>query len=109
MITIDVSEMKDERDRLAEFLRTKLSAPVEVKGKTLILKPVSPVSTAGDLKTLVKRFLHQRGLSESCRVTLEGDVLRVSRRKHSEGRRSEPKGTGPSSYSTVPYYFPNPP
>lgn len=109
MTTIDVSEIKDERDRLAGFLRMELSTTVEAKGKALMLQPASRASNAGALKTLVKRFLHRRGMSEDYRVTVEGDVLRISKRRHGEGRRSEPKGTGASSYNTVPYYFPNPP
>jgi len=109
MITIDVSEMKDERDRLAIFLKSEHNLQVEAKGKSLVIQSGARALTSGDMKALVKRFLHRNGMSEDYRVTVEGELLRVTKRKHGEGRRREPEGTGPSSYSTVPYYFPNPP
>ena len=109
MIAIDLSEIKEERDYLTDFLKSKIRGSVAVRGESLVLDAGEEKLLVKNVKTFVKRFLHQRGLSEAYRVIEEGDVIRVTKRKHREERRVKEKGTEPSSYDTLPYFFPNRP
>lgn len=62
-----------------------------------------------DIKAFVKRFLHHRGLSEAYRVIEENEIVRITKRKNREEQRAKKKVTEPSSYDTLPYFFPNRP
>jgi len=105
---IDMSELKNERDGLSEFLRSKFQASVITKDKMLVITSEEALSTK-DVKEYVKRFLHHRGLSEIYRVIEENDVIRITERKKVGKRKPEKKGIEPSSYDTLPYFFPKRP
>ncbi len=105
MIKIDVSELKDERENLSEFLAAKISVSVVSKGTTLLFDKEE--LSARNLKTFVKKFLHVRNLSESYRVVEEEKTIRIVRRKSKGKHGTEKKGTTPSPYSTLPYFFPS--
>ena len=109
MITIDVSEIKDERFNLFEFLKSKIKASIAIKRKELIIEFGEDDLSHRNLKTIVKRFLHHKGLSEDHRVTEENNIISISKRKHIESRKIEKKGRASSPYDTLPYYFPNRP
>jgi hypothetical protein len=104
-----MSEIKEERNYLTDFLKTRIQVSIAVKGESLVLDAEEEKLLTKNVKVFVKRFLHQRGLSEAYRVIEEREVIRVAKRKHREERRVRDKGTEPSSYDTLPYYFPNRP
>lgn len=106
MITIDISELESERENLFDFLKPKIRASITASGKILTIDPREETLTSKDIKTFVKRFLHHRSLSELYKVTEEKEVVRIVKIKKRKGRRSEKKGREPSSYDTLPYFFP---
>ena len=108
MITIDIGELKNERDELSEFFKSKLRASIIAKDKMLVITSEETLS-AKDVKEHVKRFLHQKGLSEIYRVIEEKEVLRIIERKKVRKQKPEKKGIEPTSYDTLPYFFPNRP
>jgi hypothetical protein len=108
LITIDISELKSERDDLSEFLKSKLQASIITKDKMLVITSEERLSIK-NVKEYVKRFFHHRGLSEIYRVIEEKDVIRITERKKVGKRKPEKKGTEPTSYDTLPYFFPNRP
>jgi len=76
----------------------------------LVVDPMEKTISPREVKTYVKRFLHRKGLSETYRVTEEHGVVRITKRKHKVKRKVEKKGMmPPSSYDTLPYYFPSHP
>ena len=109
MITINVKDLKEESRSLSEYLRSEIPGQMDAKGGNLLLEPKEKVTSTKAVKMLVKRFLHRKGLSEVYRVTEERNVIRITKRKNRQNRSAERKGVGPSSYQTVPFYFPNPP
>ena len=109
MITIDASELGSRRSDLADFLKSKTRAQVTSKGGSLILDLGEETASPRGVKMLVKRFLHQRGLSESYRVLEERRVVRITKLRSKEKPSTKNRGTGASSYNTVPFFFPNPP
>ena len=104
-----MSEIKEERDYLSDFLKSRIRVSIAVKGESLVLDAGEEKLLTKSVKAFVKRFLHQRGLIEAYRVIEEREVIRVTKRKHKEERRVRDKGTEPSSYDTLPYFFPNRP
>ena len=74
MITIDMSEIKEERNYLTDFLKTRIQVSIAVKGESLILDARKEKLLTMSIKAFVKRFLHQRGLSEAYRVIEEREV-----------------------------------
>ena len=109
MITVDASELKEEIDSLSNFLKLRTDMSIDCKGGKLVLQSGNRMVCGRDVKTYVKRFLHKRGLSEFYRATEEKDTIRITRKKHERRRLSDRKGINPSSYQTVPYFFPNHP
>jgi hypothetical protein len=109
MITVDASEIKEEINSISDFLKLRTAMSIDIKGGKLLLHLEDKTVSGRDVKTYVKRFLHRRGLSKIYRVTEDKDTLRISKRKDARRHQTERRGTGPSSYQTVPYYFPNHP
>lgn len=103
-----MSELKNERGRLSDFLKLKLRASIVVKGKILVVGSEERLSPK-DVKTCVKRFLYHRGLSENYRVIKEHETIRITKRRLSKKKRVKKKGIPPSSYDTLPYLFPTHP
>jgi hypothetical protein len=101
LVEIDIGDLKGERARLIEFLRSK----------------VGDVGSSGDLLNLncgskearlyLKKFLHQLSISEEYKVIASGGVLRIvrvrGRRREGQGRRGLP----PPPSSSMPYLFPS--
>jgi len=107
LISIDMSELDHEIDDLSAFIESKTVADATRKGKTLVIASDDAVLSMRDLRTLIKRFLHQKGLSESYRVTEDKEVIHVTRRKERDRRKTDHRsGTKPFPSSTIPYFFP---
>lgn len=107
MLTIDMSDLEKEIHDLSAFIESKTQVSISARGKTLVVDSAKETLSPRDAKTFVKQFLHDKGLSESFRVTEEHGVVRISRRKHLNKRKAQKRGTGPSPYSTMPYFFPH--
>ena len=73
-ITIDMSELKVERNNLSSFLESKTQVPITIEGKMLIIDSKEETLSTRNVKTYVKRFLYHRGLYENYRVTEEHDA-----------------------------------
>ena len=108
MISIDMSDLDHEIENLSAFIELKTVAAGTRKGKTLVVVAEDDSAPSmRDLRTLIKRFLHQKGLSESYRVTEEKGVIHVTRRKERDRKKTDYRsGTKPSPSSTMPYFFP---
>jgi len=105
LITVDLGELKSMRRELSDFLRSKTRVSIAAKRNTLLLRSGEEKLSPREVKAYVKRFLHRKGLSETYRVTEEHRVVRIVKRRHGKKQVRE-KGTPPSSYDTLPYYFP---
>jgi hypothetical protein len=108
LITIDISELRSELDDLSEFLKIKLQASVITKDNILVINSEKALSSK-DAKTFIKWFLHHKGLSKNFRVIEEKETIKIVERKIMRKRKAEKKGIEPSSYDTLPYFFPNRP
>jgi len=106
LITIDLGELKNKRVELSKFLQSKIRASISVKRNKLLLNPERKDVSPKEVKTLVKRFLHRKALSETYRVTEEQRVIRITKRRRGKKRSAEKKKVPPSAYDTLPYYFP---
>lgn len=109
MIIIDFSEIKNEKGNLSDFLKSKIQVSIAVNGDSLVLDAGEEKLPKRSVKILLKKFLHQRGLEEAYRVIQEKEVARIVKRKHRGKQNTGKKGTPPSPYDTLPYYFPNRP
>ena len=109
MITIDVSELESEGSHLSDFLKSRIRASITFEDSVLVVDSEEEKLSSRDIKAFVKRFLHHRGLSEAYRVIEENEIVRITKRKNREEQRAKKKVTEPSSYDTLPYFFPNRP
>lgn len=109
MITIDLSQIKNEKGSLSDFLKSKIQVIITVKGDSLVLDTGEDKLPIKSVKMLLKKFLHQKGLEETYRVIEEKEVARIVKQKHREKQNIRKKGTPPSPYDTLPYFFPNRP
>ena len=107
MIIIEISEINNEKSNLSNFLKSTIQVSIAVKGDSLVLDAGKEKLPTSSVKRLLKKFLHQRGLEDTYRVIKEKEIIQIVKRKHSEKQHSRKKATPPSSYNTLPYFFPN--
>jgi hypothetical protein len=100
-----MGELEHEHQSLSAFLESKIQVSITVKKAVLILDSKEKKVLPKEVKMLVKRFLHREGLYETYRVTEENEVVRIIKREH-KVRKAKEKGTPPSPYDTLPYFFP---
>ena len=104
-VVLDLRELESERSNLSTFLQSRIQGEISIDGKRLVVDAGEGRLSPREVKTSVKRFLHSRGLSTTYRVTVEHEVVRVSKCRHEEARKVK-KGTPPSPHQTIPFYFP---
>jgi hypothetical protein len=90
-LEVDLGELKDERESLSSFLRSKLKVGVTSSGSKVFVD--SENLSSKELKRFVNKFVYHRNLNTKYWVALEGDVVKINKFKHSE-KRGKQKGTG---------------
>ena len=109
MITIDLSQIKNEKGNLSDFLRSKIQVIITVNGDSLVLDTGKEEPSIKSVKILLKKFLRQRGLEDRYGVVEKKETYRFIEKnveqKHLEKQNSKKKGTSPSVYNTLPYLF----
>ncbi len=81
MIAIDLGDLKDEITPLKDFLASKLSVEVEVKDKTMNVGKAEDKLSRGGVKDIVERFFYRKSLTESYKVTIDKDALKIVKKK----------------------------
>jgi hypothetical protein len=87
MLKIELGDLKDKSEDLANFLEGKLKVKPSIEANSLVLDD-SKLKTKlkkGLLKTYLKRYLHINDLSRSYRILAKEDELRFVKLKV-EGR-----------------------
>ena len=92
---MDFNELKDEREALSNFLRSKIKTDVSLKGNKLLID--SENLSAGKLKRIVNKFVYHQNLNSKFWVELDGDTVKIKRFKHLKNENQEKKGTIPST------------
>lgn len=72
MLTIELKMLPGEANAATKFLQSKLQADIRVRGKEIEIDN----EKADEVKLLLKKFLHQEGLT-GYRVLSESGVLRI--------------------------------
>lgn len=90
-LKVDLGELKDERESLSNFLRSKLKVGVNSSGNKVFVD--SKNLSSKELKRFVNKFVYHRNLNTKYWVALEGDVVKINKFKHSE-KRGKQKGRG---------------
>ena len=94
-LKVDLGELKDERESLSSFLRSKLKVGVTSSDSKVFID--SENLSSKELKRFVNKFVYRRNLNNKYWVALEGDVIKINKFKHSEKRgKQKGKGTPPS-------------
>lgn len=110
MITIDLSHIKNEKDTLSDFLRSKIWVVITVNGDSLTLDTGKEEPPVRSVKKLLKKFLRQRGLEDRYGVIEKKEtyimIEKNVEQKHREKQNTRKKGAPPSVYDTLPYFFP---
>lgn len=106
MITVDLGDLKGERDALAKYFQLKFQASVEINDKTLLVDDSKVPIRARDVKRYLKRFIHHRKFLEKYRVIVDHSFIKVSkvRTRKSKPRRKEVPAPNPED--TMPWFFP---
>lgn len=110
MITIDLSQIKNEKDNLSEFLKSRIQVTITVSEDSLILETGEEEPPVKSMKTLLKKFLRHRGLEDRYSVIEKKETYKVVEKnveqKQQKKQNAEKEGTPPSVYDTLPYFFP---
>jgi adenylate kinase family enzyme len=104
-----MGDLESEIRNLSTYIESRIPVSITIKGKALVIDSGKEKPSARNVKALVKRFLHHKGLTESYKVSEEKEVVRITKRKQRNKRKTEKTGTKASSYDTLPFFFPNRP
>ena len=86
--------MKDEKERLHDFLTSKLRDRVSLKSSEITID--SRTTSAAKLKKLVNKFVYRRNLMSKYWVELNEDEIRINKFKRRKESKEPKKGTPPS-------------
>jgi hypothetical protein len=86
---VDLGELKNEKESLVSYLRTKLEGSVASSGSEVIV--YSGNLSAKELERKVNKFVYNQELSNKYWVALEGEVVKVHKFKHHEEKRKRRK------------------
>jgi len=93
---VDLGELKDERESLSSFLRSKLKVDVTSSGNKVLVD--SENLSPQELKRMVNKFVYHRNLMNKYWVALESNVVKINKFKHAEKKeKRKRKGTPPST------------
>lgn len=79
---MDLGELKNEKESLVSYLRTKLEDSIVSSGKEVIVN--SENLSAEELKRKVNKFVYHQKLNNRYWVALEGEVVKVHKFKRPE-------------------------
>ena len=107
MISVDLKHLGRNAGSMVEYLRTRLSSQVKVKGSTVQLH----VEHARDAKLILHKFFRQAGLTGYRVVVVHPGLVRGEAPEETGRRRPRLKeGATPSAWETVPdMWFLTPP
>ena len=88
-LKVDLGELKNEKESLVSYLRTKLEGSVASSGTDVIVN--SENLSAEELKRKVNKFVYKQELSNKYWVALEGEVVKVHEFKRHEEKRKRRK------------------
>jgi hypothetical protein len=88
-LKVDLGELKNEKESLVSYLRTKLEGRVASSGTHVIVN--SENLSAEELKRKVNKFVYKQELSNKYWVALEGEVIKVHKFKRHEEKRKRRK------------------
>jgi hypothetical protein len=100
---VEIVEMKkihSEIGSMTDFLQTRVKGSVQVKSSRIIVEGTDH----SNLKMLVHKYLHQKGLV-GYKVHSQPGLIEIV--PHDEkAAHDKSKGTAPSATETMPYFFP---
>ncbi len=107
MTEVELGDLKNVGNDIADLLSQRLKVEVSRKGKTLVVPDAINGKHFGakDLKLQVKHVLHQLHLSDEYRVLTEHQTIRIVKVEE-KVRRHEREGTAPPPSASMPYFFP---
>lgn len=114
IITIDLNQVRNEKNNLSDFLKSKIQVIITINGDSLILDTGDEEPSIKSIKELLRKFLRQRCLEEKYGIIEEKKTYKIIERKDTknaklkdnEKRDSKRGGKPPSVYHTLPYLFP---
>jgi len=107
-MTVDLSQIKNEKNSISDFLRSRAKVTITTRGDFLVLD-FGEEKLPKKVIMLLKKFLHQKSLEETYRVIVEKEAAKIVKQKHEKRQNTGKKVTSPSPYDKLPYYFPNRP
>ena len=94
-LKVDLSELKDEKESLSDFLRVTLTAEVTSDGDNVFVD--SQKLSSEKLERLVNKFVYRQHLNNRYWVTLEGSVIKINKFKDEKKKEKRKKEGIPPS------------
>ena len=94
-LTVDLGELKDERESLSNFLRSKLKVDVTSRGNKVSVD--SENLSSKELKRLVSKFVYRRNLMNKYWVVLKSGGVKINKFKRAEKHEKRKKKETPPS------------
>jgi hypothetical protein len=97
---VEMKRVQDPIEPVLEFLRTRIKGSLRAKGSQIEIEEASH----DEVKMLLHKFLHQRGLT-SYKVHSQPGFIEIVPHDEKETRKGS-KGRSPTAPETMPYFFP---
>ena len=93
VVKVDIADLDNEKEALANFLRSKfkLNSSITLKGLELNMDDVSTYSLA----RMVNKFVYHKNLNGTHWVTVENTVVKINRFKGKTKKKEKHKKTRP--------------
>lgn len=102
MLTVELKELRRNASPAAQFLRSKLKGMIRIKGSQLHIEDAK----TREVKLLISKFLHHRGIEDFRVVAPEVGMLEVREIRRPVDRPVR-EGSPPAPSISLPYYFPS--
>lgn len=86
---VDLGDMRDEKERLSNFLQSKLKVSVTPSGKKLTVN--SENLSIKELHRIVTKFVYRRHLNSTYWVSIEGKKVKINRFKGKPKKKEKQK------------------
>lgn len=90
-LQVDLGDLKEQKEPLANFLQTQLKVEVEEEKGKLLVK--SEKTTLTDLHHAVKKYVYHKSLNTTQFITLEGSTVKINHFKGHEKKEKEKKSS----------------
>jgi len=98
-LKVDLGDLQSEKENLASFLHSHIKVDATQTKEGLTIKPGETLPL--ELERAVNKFIYHRNLNATHWVSLENDIVKINRFKHSNKKPTPKKQKKTPQHATI--------